>query len=372
MKSTLVLFSVLSILATGTEAVNFLKYLLCGGHGDVQVAQQQLKCKEIQVMPSANHDDDVETRDCTPTNSDRLTIHLKCRDDDERNSAFEGKVLTKNEAARKNSLKSKRIVPGEHEFEKDQLHEPLNKDSIDKSHDEEYYESESGSDYDEDVISFTHDLKTLLDGNGVHIKDLEISEAGASELLKIKIPLIILLSPKKRSEFLYSELEDLDRIRVTENSSRHIPNRSRNRPIKRRRRNSPIEKFNRDVSKRLSEVKTLKDFLVVVIKFYKKCYTKFILNDCIRAIIAANVFDIDELPKAFKTNYSSLFDFACENGFDSLALQLVERIPNQRVNLKEAAINAFNNGNYDLSEELLEILREKYGDDQNLHFNIAN
>lgn len=372
MKSTLVLFSVLSILATGTEAVNFLKYLLCGGHGDVQATQQQLKCKEIQVMPSVNHDDDVETRDCTPTNSDRVTIHLKCRDDDERNSAFEGKVLAKKEAASKNSFKSKRIVPGEHEFEEDQLQEPLNNVSIDKIHDEESYESESGSDYDEDVISFTHDLKTLLDGNGVHIKDLEISEAGASELLKIKIPLIILLSPKKRSELMYSELEDLDRIRVTAIGRRHIPNRSRNRPIKRPRLYSPIEKFNRDISKRLSEVKTLKEFLAVVIKFYKKCYTKLILKNCIRAIIAANVFDIDELPKACKMNYLSLFDFACENGFDSLALQLVERIPNQRLNLKAAAEDAFNNGNYDLSEEFQEILREKYGDDQSLHLKIAN
>lgn len=344
MKPTLVLISVLVIVSTGTEASGIFKYLLCGGRSS-DVQQHQPKCKKGQVMPSTNFDDEVETIGCTPTNSDRSAIHIEFHDEDHK-CAFEGNEPTSKKKKKRSAGKSTRVVPG-YEFEDDDFDVPLNKDSIFKP-----YEYESRSYYEDEVTSQTHELKKLLDGSGVHINDLGISEAGASELLKIKIPLIIVLSPEKRVELMTYELEQREELRFSSCKRRHRPN----------------FRFNLEISRRLNDVKTLKDFLLVVVKFYRRCYADLLLDKCMKAIIASNVFSIEELTDVFEMSSKDLFDFACENGFNSLALELAERIPNQKVNLREAAINAYNIGNDDLSGKLLDLHREMFGDDENSDF----
>lgn len=344
MKPTLVLLSVLVFLATGTEASGIFKYFLCGGRSS-DIQQHQPKCKKGQVIPCTNHNDDAETIGCTPANSDRSAIHIDF-DDEEHKCAFDGNELTSKKKKKRSAGKSTRVVPG-YDFEEDDLDVPLNKYSIFKP-----CEYESGSDYEEESSIHIHELKKLLDGSGVHINDLGISEAGASELLKIKVPLIILLSPEKRVELMNYELEQREEFRFSSCRRRHRPN----------------FRFNLEISRCLNDVKTLKDFLIVVVKFYRRCYADLLLDKCMKAIIAANVFSIEELTDVFEMSYKDLFDFACENGFDSLALELAERIPNQKVNLREAAINAFNNGNDELSGKLLDLHRDMFGDDWNSDF----
>jgi hypothetical protein len=334
------LLSVLSFLRT-TEASNFLKYLLCGGHSEIE----QPKYKKSQVVPLNYVNQDITMR-YSPSFSNRNSIQLGFNDDKENESVFGGKRnITTSRTYERNISKQGFIALS-----------PVNSEAEDNAELEELLNGDIESETETKFMSYKEKLEKLLNGNGVHIKRLNITEIGARELLKIKIPLNIILSSDKRVELMAHERQFF----ATTSPGDHDISLD-----------SKIQRVNIQIAERLKKVRNLKDFLILVIRFYQNCFANLLLKDCTKAILASDVFEIFELPEIFGMRFDKIFEFACENNLIVLAKKLIRTRSSRELDLVEGVLKVYRGNNEPLCNKLLTVIRREYGlEPESIYHNI--
>lgn len=95
----------------------------------------------------------------------------------------------------------------------------------------------------------------------------------------------------------------------------------------------------------------MKDFLKVAMLFYLKHCRPTIITNCTKAILASGIFTIEELPVFFEMTMDDIFQFACANGLNDLALELVRR-GTEGLNVAEGIEKATQAKNFDLVPSL--------------------
>lgn len=172
----------------------------------------------------------------------------------------------------------------------------------------------------------------------------DLSEASAAELLKLKYHAKLVLDEVDRFDFLITDLQ-----RSGDNNETFSE------------RLRKIRKFDEEIGNELKKSDELKDFLKVLVKFYSNCYGKVILDDCLKAILGAQIFTVEEMPEAFGMSKNEIFLFACKNGSKSTALDFVRSSRDQSLDLYDGAMAAKISGNDDLLDELIALIGEIYG-----------
>jgi hypothetical protein len=314
------LLSVLSFLRT-TEALNFLKYLLCGGHSEIE----QAKYKKSQVIPLNNVNED---NTISPSFSDRNLIQLGLNGDEENESVFKGKKnIPTSKRSKRNIGKQGSTADSESEVEDNDNLEELEFET------------------DTKIMSYKEKLEKLLNRNGVHIKNLTLTENGARELFNIKIALNIVLSSDKRVELMVHERQYFATTSPGDHDISH---------------DFKIQRVNIQIAERLENVRNLKDFLKLVIRFYQNCFANLLLKDCTKSILASDVFEISELPEVFGMRFDEIFEFACENNLINLAKRLIRTRSSRELDLVRV-LKLYRRNNEQLCNKLLVVIRGEYG-----------
>lgn len=171
----------------------------------------------------------------------------------------------------------------------------------------------------------------------------DLKEESARELLKIQLPITIVLNSERRTELMSHEL-------------RYVYVNGPIDPVIDR-----IFEFDKEIDEDLKTVRSLKDFLKVLVKFYNGCRTDLVLWDCTKAILSSGVFELDELPKIFDMNFTELLEFACKNNLSDFSKKMViER--GQRIDLVNTVLKVFKDYKNDkLGNELFSLIGEQYG-----------
>lgn len=122
-----------------------------------------------------------------------------------------------------------------------------------------------------------------------------------------------------------------------------------------------LANFSIDIGKRISGTKNLKEFLKIIVDFYKFCSRKLDFENVIRIILKCEIFSLEELPEALKMSYDKIFSIACSKSVSNVAKAL---IINKKV--KEGWIIEyvleywpFNDENF--ANELIQLIGEHYG-----------
>ena len=173
-----------------------------------------------------------------------------------------------------------------------------------------------------------------------------LKESAARELLQIDERLMTeILDPKDRFQFLIAAFNvDLNK-RYGENAA-HTP--------------ANILHFSAEIGKRLRATKNLKEYLKILVDFYKVCLHELVLDDILMAILRSEIFTLDELPLALGMNHEEIFYFGCSNNLGNLAKSLLIENKVSR-NIFGGVIEAALKRNDELVEELIELVGEKYG-----------
>lgn len=320
MKPTLIIFSILAVLCTTTEAVNFFKYLLCGGRDS--------NYRTDRVLPLDYGVEKVE--EGTPNSSDRVSVN-------------ENEDVTNNGGINEEEVNQQRENPLKTKTKK------VKKNKHDKNNNiaVPFWDLENSQVAVKKPKTVLGDnakiIRDLLGPHGVCINLKDLSEQSASELLKIRRHMITVLDPDNRFDFLIKLPELFDyKSEVSLNNA---------------------EKLYYDIDDELVNVRNLKEFLRIVINFYKTLGANIILKDCIKAILNSAIFTTDELPQVLQMTFDQIFQFACINGFDALAIELVQTKAAEELNLYRGVVRVFSERNEKLGHELLSIIGKKYGNE---------
>lgn len=173
-----------------------------------------------------------------------------------------------------------------------------------------------------------------------------LKESSACELLQIDERLMTeILDPEDRIQFLLAAFNvDLNK-RYGENAA-HTP--------------ATIINFSTEIENRLNGIKNLKDYLKILVSFYKVCLRDLVFDDILKAVLKSEIFTLEELPEALGMNHEEIFDFACVNELKNVAKSLLIEDKVSR-NIFGGVIEAALKGHDELVEELVELVGEKFG-----------
>lgn len=173
-----------------------------------------------------------------------------------------------------------------------------------------------------------------------------LKESAARELLQIDERLMTeILDRKDRYQFLLAAF-NVDLSRKYGENAAHTP--------------SNILYFSTEIGNRLRATKNLKDYLKILVFFYKVCLRDLVLDGILKAILKSEIFNLEELPEALGINHEEIFYFACSNELKNVVKSLlIEDKVSQ--NIFNGVIEAALNGHDELVEELVELVGEKFG-----------
>lgn len=335
MKPTLLFFIILSVLCTTTEAIDFFKYFLFGGRDN-----NYSTCKVLPVQQAIEKDKDEGTPSCTPENSDKISSN---ENEQPENSSGGSHEVTELQLPHENRLKVKRVQEKNHHFYSAAVVPFQDNIESDDSFNAVPVQKVNIKPTKTILGVNAKMLRDLLGPNGVCINLTKLSEESARELLKIKWHMKTVLDPTDRMNFFgrrYFNTLELYKIFTRVNA----------------------ENLHTKVDEELPKVKNLKDFLKIVINFYKAVGVKVFIEDCTRAILSSGIFHTRELLKVFQKSIDQIFQFACSNRINHLAIKLVRKNKySKQLNLYEGIRKAFDDGNQKLGRELLSIVGNKYG-----------
>ena len=339
MRPTFLLFSLLSIFATVTESSRILNFLLRGGAQKRRVSPTE----GLQVKTSNELDTPVITKPNTPLNShsastdlDEISIHTQ-------ESSIVTQKPTDNSDMKLNPLAAaiskKKVVPA------------LDFGALNKMFDEEAELVAKAKDNRNLTVQINRPGKYVAEFIEIFEKNKKkinldgLSEEGARELLKLKHPLNTVLNSKERIHLMLDELNFT--LKVSDSPKEIV---------------DKICDFDSEIASDLTAVSTLKEFLKVVLKFYNVCYKDLVLKDCVKYILAAEIYEIEEFPAVFEMDLNEIFLLACENGIEAVALKLVKR-RTKGLDLVEGVKKALYANDTKLATELTRSIGEIYGTD---------
>ena len=172
----------------------------------------------------------------------------------------------------------------------------------------------------------------------------DLTENGANELLKLDTHIISrVLNDSNRFQFLLVTFDI-------------YPNIKNNRRIAL----ANISSFSEEIGRKLMQTNQLKDFVKILIEFYKFCINRQDLNKVLSAVLKSEIFTLEELLEALKMNYDEIFNFACVNNLQRIAKAL---IINRKVsfNITDGILEAFSMGFEDLVNELVNLTGVLFG-----------
>lgn len=178
------------------------------------------------------------------------------------------------------------------------------------------------------------EIRNLIHSKFKHVDVSGLSEESAAELLKIKKHLDNVLTYGRRNDLL---------LRTAGYSCTNFSEMKEKA--------EKTNTFNSNIGYYFSTAKNLKDFLKVVIMFYNKLGREKITTECTKAILASGVFEIKDLPTFFEVTFDEIFQFACKNGLNNLALELVRR-RTEGLNIAEGIAKATQEKNFELVSSL--------------------
>lgn len=306
--------SILSTLLAATEASGILKYFLCGGHSN------KPKSENYQDTPN---DYDTGTSNYSP-------------EEMKEGFDFEAKPFNAKKVKKSKNNKKSKVVPIS-DF--DDIDVSLSEAPIPATKINVAPRTKIGENVKE--------IRNILGNNVFYFNCLNLNEDSARELLKIKIPMEVVLSPERRTNFMIRELDYGKSAIYIKTAISKI-----------------LNEYDNEISEDLKKVLNLKDFLRIVIKFYKSCSNDLILKDCTLAVLGSAVFGIEELPSLFDMTFDEIFQISCENGLNGLAMEILCSKTPEELDLVKGVLSAFDDKNKKLAYELISTIRELYGNDE--------